>query len=123
MLRLPPRSTRTDTLLPYTTLCRSVPHRAQGDGSPGLPRRGDRRPSHGRGRRLCRPHAAEGCALRRVGEDVGRGHPLRRLQIGRAHVCTPVTNAHLVCSLLLENKNQKHSYLANLQNTYTTHNI
>src|SRR3546814_3597338 len=27
-------------------------------------------------------------------------------QIGRAHVCTPVTNAHLVCRLLLE---QKHS--------------
>src|SRR3546814_3834524 len=26
-----------------------------------------------------------------------------RLQIGRAHVCTPVTNAHLVCRLLLEN--------------------
>src|SRR3546814_7147345 len=25
-------------------------------------------------------------------------------QIGRAHVCTPVTNAHLVCSLLLEKK-------------------
>src|SRR3546814_7162642 len=25
-------------------------------------------------------------------------------QIGRAHVCTPVTNAHLVCRLLLENK-------------------
>src|SRR3546814_14872634 len=24
MLRRPPRSTRTDTLLPYTTLCRSV---------------------------------------------------------------------------------------------------
>src|SRR3546814_1590141 len=23
-------------------------------------------------------------------------------KIGRAHVCTPVTNAHLVCSLLLE---------------------
>src|SRR3546814_3946956 len=23
-------------------------------------------------------------------------------QIGRAHVCTPVTNAHLVCSLLFE---------------------
>src|SRR3546814_7237327 len=27
-------------------------------------------------------------------------------QIGRAHVCTPVTNAHLVCRLLLE-KNHK----------------
>src|SRR3546814_1589801 len=27
-------------------------------------------------------------------------------EIGRAHVCTPVTNAHLVCRLLLENKKQ-----------------
>src|SRR3546814_1285643 len=26
-------------------------------------------------------------------------------QIGRAHVCTPVTNAHLVCRLLLEKIN------------------
>src|SRR3546814_1118572 len=26
-------------------------------------------------------------------------------EIGRAHVCTPVTNAHLVCRLLLEQKN------------------
>src|SRR3546814_5906167 len=26
-------------------------------------------------------------------------------KIGRAHVCTPVTNAHLVCSLLLEKQN------------------
>src|SRR3546814_5636842 len=25
-------------------------------------------------------------------------------QIGRAHVCTPVTNAHFVCRLLLEQK-------------------
>src|SRR3546814_2051376 len=25
-------------------------------------------------------------------------------KIGRAHVCTPVTSAHLVCRLLLENK-------------------
>src|SRR3546814_8777211 len=25
-------------------------------------------------------------------------------EIGRAHVCTPVTNAHLVCRFLLENK-------------------
>src|SRR3546814_10718793 len=30
-----------------------------------------------------------------------------RMQIGRAHVCTPVTNAHLVCRLLLEKKKQK----------------
>src|SRR3546814_4360475 len=28
-------------------------------------------------------------------------------EIGRAHVRTPVTNAHLVCRLLLENKKHK----------------
>src|SRR3546814_1528725 len=28
------------------------------------------------------------------------------LENGRAHVCTPVTNAHLVCRLLLEKKNK-----------------
>src|SRR3546814_1122996 len=27
-------------------------------------------------------------------------------QIGRAHVCTPVTNAHLVCRLLLDKKHK-----------------
>src|SRR3546814_5728469 len=30
---------------------------------------------------------------------------LQKLKIGRAHVWTPVTNAHLVCRLLLEKKN------------------
>src|SRR3546814_2540169 len=29
-------------------------------------------------------------------------------KIGRAHVCTPVTNAHLVCRLLLDNNNDQH---------------
>src|SRR3546814_1369538 len=33
-----------------------------------------------------------------------------RREIGRAHVCTPVTNAHLVCRLLLENKNNNDIY-------------
>src|SRR3546814_5690845 len=47
--------------------------------------------------------------LQRLGR--GRvGHPeVRRQaegQIGRAHVWTPVTNAHLVCRLLLEKKNK-----------------
>src|SRR3546814_10351940 len=31
-------------------------------------------------------------------------------QIGRAHVSTPVTNAHLVCRLLLEKKKQNNKY-------------
>src|SRR3546814_2423704 len=30
-------------------------------------------------------------------------------EIGRAHVCTPVTNAHLVCRLLLENKKRQYN--------------
>src|SRR3546814_10676833 len=37
--------------------------------------------------------------------------PGTRDKIGRAHVCTPVTNAHHVCRLLLEHK--KHQYRLN----------
>src|SRR3546814_7749887 len=32
-------------------------------------------------------------------------NPQTPAAIGRAHVCTPVTNAHIVCRLLLEKKN------------------
>src|SRR3546814_5920464 len=32
---------------------------------------------------------------------------VRQIEIGRAHVCTPVPNAHLVCRLLLEKKKKK----------------
>src|SRR3546814_3626732 len=35
-------------------------------------------------------------------DDPGFARPMT--EIGRAHVCTPVTNAHLVCRLLLEKK-------------------
>src|SRR3546814_3757941 len=38
---------------------------------------------------------------------VRRSGVLGRREIGRAHVCTPVTNAPLVCRLLLENKKYK----------------
>src|SRR3546814_10015045 len=31
------------------------------------------------------------------------------IEIGRAHVCTPVTNAQLVCRLLLEHKKPEHT--------------
>src|SRR3546814_9502779 len=33
-----------------------------------------------------------------------------RAEIGRAHVCTPVTNEHLVCRILLEKKNKHHKH-------------
>src|SRR3546814_10353287 len=46
--------------------------------------------------------------LRRHAIPSGRLHAdcgqQRNLEIGRAHVWTPVTNAHLVCRLLLEKK-------------------
>src|SRR3546814_13481658 len=48
MIRLPPRSTRTDTLFPYTTLFRSL-----------LPARGERR---GRGHKGARPLYFAGAA-------------------------------------------------------------
>src|SRR3546814_8066594 len=41
---------------------------------------------------------------KRVHEPRGREQPRPCRQIGRAHVLTPVTNAHLVCRLLLEKK-------------------
>src|SRR3546814_3000765 len=35
--------------------------------------------------------------------------PATDKEIGRAHVCTPVTNAHLICRILLE-KNKKKTH-------------
>src|SRR3546814_10159050 len=61
MIRRPPRSTRTDTLFPYTTLFRSL-HRTLGDRIHPEPRYGDAVPAGrlpGRGRRVagaCRRH-------------------------------------------------------------------
>src|SRR3546814_5812024 len=100
MIRRPPRSTRTDTLFPYATLFRSA----------------------------CLGHCRAGHAgqLRVESEVVLEGDRSERLvflldgdaflglerlvqafgvEIGRAHVRTPVTNAHLGCRRLLEKKN------------------
>src|SRR6056297_3827673 len=57
MIRRPPRSTRTDTLFPYTTLSRSRPARS------GL-RRSPDRPADGRGSRS-EEHTSELQSLRR----------------------------------------------------------
>src|SRR3546814_5372505 len=42
--------------------------------------------------------SAEALAAARIGDLIAAD------QIGRAHVCTPGTNVHLVCRLLLEKK-------------------
>src|SRR3546814_4182335 len=36
--------------------------------------------------------------------------PISTSKIGRAHVCTPVTNAPLVCRLQLEQKKETHTH-------------
>src|SRR3546814_1129229 len=40
------------------------------------------------------------------GAKPGEGGQLPGFKIGRAHALTPVTNAHIVCRLLLEKKNR-----------------
>src|SRR3546814_7110909 len=105
MTRRPRRATRTDTLCPYTTLFRSLertvrrPHHA-GD----LNRHG---PFADIGERIGAARiVAEELAAALGREIIGfepvlaHQHRIER-EIGRAHVCTPVTNAHLVCRLLL----------------------
>src|SRR3546814_4642580 len=54
MIRRPPRSTRTDTLFPYTTLFRSGPRHERAR----TPERGRRDPADRVGRRRGRPDAA-----------------------------------------------------------------
>src|SRR3546814_9047388 len=111
MIRRPTRSTRTDTLFPYTTLFRST--------------------NRGLGAAIseccvagvivalsaCGGSAApsSGAALKdwptwQTGENPPPAPPEVEAEIGRAHVRTPVTNAHLVCRLLLEKKKYYQKY-------------
>src|SRR3546814_5396887 len=92
MIRRPPRSTRTDTLFPYTTLFRSP--------SEDRLRRGSMNTALGI-INLC------SWIPDQIRDDEKNQAFRCRLQIGRAHVRTPVTNAHLVCRLLLEKKKKK----------------
>src|SRR3546814_9955379 len=127
MIRRPPRSTRTYTLFPYTTLFRSRRanrfhprrRRPQGRGTARVNRQTRRRYRVRRKRhRRCEPVIPGGCAAllprrycckRASGRTkASLGATMARTsvkgEIGRAHVCTPVTNAHLVCRILLEKK-------------------
>src|SRR3546814_8549582 len=106
MIRRPPRSTRTDTLFPYTTLFRSFAQRWRADLAnidlSSITKawksilKSDDRP---------KTHAAARDLARRAVDAGGQNYRILRMahnQIGRAHVLTPVTNAQLVCHLLLE---------------------
>src|SRR3546814_12873573 len=128
MYRRPPRCTHTDTLVPDTTLFRSQrPGRGAGlqrrqavaqaveqeeaerqDGE-AMTEGGGAPPDVDRGGDLhAEDPAQEARGDGEDGEAAGPGppQPVRLQQIGRAHVRTPVTNAHLVCRLLLEKKKQ-----------------
>src|SRR3546814_8430616 len=78
MILPPPRATRTDTLFPPTTLVRSACGRCADVG---------------------RKTSDAACLAHHDGRPARYA---RSAEIGRAHVCTPVTNAPLVCRLLLE---------------------
>src|SRR3546814_3371360 len=145
MIRRPPRSTRTDTLFPYTTLFRST--NGCPSGQRDLERQSRIWPQRERGFTPLDRHnplqpevpkispflqscpcamAASAlsycpscCRIKKIQQS-----PIFLVQfqrssvsimsscksnnrfvgeeIGRAHFCTPVTNAHLVCRLLLE---------------------
>src|SRR3546814_4860922 len=127
MIRRPPRSTRTDTLFPYTTLFRSGRVRgwlpwgaaataiallivAFGAGGASLPGQ----PGSASTARAAEPLITQRGEIRtfRLADgsratldtdsrlDVAFGDGDRSVRsIGRAHVCTPVTNAHPVCRI------------------------
>src|SRR3546814_3565899 len=120
MIRRPPRSTRTDTLFPYTTLFRTsgtfssstnrfkIVQFLRGHYSKKVVKlpRSDYRQEVAT---IYRSTAALWHSPASVGPEP------RMRKIGGAHVCTPVTTAHLVCRLLLEKQNTiklyKHTYL------------
>src|SRR3546814_2120635 len=133
MVRLPPRSTRTDTLFPYTTLFRSVPrwplprHRrsaparprlrlhaplprtAPGRGCTGFPVqtvRVDSRPGGLQMQRTCSsptPCMLTGYCAPSWAAGAHPHIPSAAVIRSEEHTSeTPVTNAHLVCRLLLE---------------------
>src|SRR3546814_9228688 len=98
MRRRPPRSTRTDTLFPYTTLFRSLDLGV----SIADVEKVNREIYAGVGNRLTNMASI----IQKIPcHVIVIGHPdeyQKKKKIGRAHVRTPVTNAHLVCRLLHE---------------------
>src|SRR3546814_3076582 len=111
MVRRPPSSTRTDTLFPHTTLFRSTSGNSDDLAITHLVRR-THQPLDRAGLLLeCREFAQlhEREPLDEAMPHAGGGlvaHARFGKEIGRAHVRTPVTNAQLVCRLLLEKKKQ-----------------
>src|SRR3546814_2668642 len=113
MIRRPPGSTRTDTLFPYTTLFRSSADEANAAWSRSrfIPRvlrdvSDIELATTVLGVPLTAPVAVAPTTLQRLVHPEGELAMARRSEEHTSE--TPVTNAHLVCRLLLEKKNKKH---------------
>src|SRR3546814_5433598 len=117
MRRRPPRSTRTDTLFRYTTRVRSTMLERVG-GVSGLVLAGVPTFAYVIANAIAGLDAAVVIAV-----AVSAGlivFWLVRKQIGRAYVCTSVTNAHLVCRPLLEQNTPSHSVRRTLISAHVT---
>src|SRR3546814_8566272 len=115
MIRLPPRSTRTDTLFPYTTLFRSHADSNNSENDPASPLFGYTVDSPGvyyRNKAFYGLVSAELLALDGRWSNTLSGQIADKT--GSEQVCTPVTNAHLVCRPLPEQTKQQ-------QPTHTTY--
>src|SRR3546814_7903603 len=109
MIRRPPRSTRTDTLFPYTTRFRSR-RNSSSFLSVGQLLSGSTAAYSGLTMRGANACTAPSCPWRTMAPAVR----------SEEHTSAPVTNAHLVCRLLLEKKNKKQH--TNTSKTHTEHN-
>src|SRR3546814_9219984 len=117
MIRRPPRSTRTDTRFPYATLFRALPKTLKVE-SPFTSQANPRRGAHwffasryfspkllmlvNWSLRMPRDNNRLSATCQRSSMyqafcSSSMLVEVRHSKIGRAHVCTPVTNAHLVC--------------------------
>src|SRR3546814_9485687 len=100
MIRRPPRSTRTDTLFPYTTLFRSSV-RAKLLAVPSGSR------ANTQSQPINESTAPEIEPSPPPTITIFAPPAIAKMVIGRAHVCTPVPNAHLVCRLPPDNKHEQ----------------
>src|SRR3546814_1727676 len=99
MIRRPPRSTRTDTLFPYTTLFRSLAAGTCARIFTGAPV-----PAGADCVEMQENAVVEADQRIRFTRPMVSGQNIRPDR--KSTRLTPVTNAHLVCRLLLENKKQ-----------------
>src|SRR3546814_7614932 len=101
MIRRPPISTPNDTLFPDTTLFRS-----EQLGQGGLQQKDEKLLNYREVKTAISEVASQIERQADVFSIIDTNLQSARVkflsEIGRPHVCTPVTNTHLVCRLLLE---------------------